>query len=157
MIVDGAGSILDGDSEAIVDPVNCIGVSGAGLALAIKKRYPTEEREFIEWCHRGQAEVGKVLPVEVAGSAGAARLIYYFPTKVHWRNGSDIQYVRMGLEALAEDVNRRSLSSISVPALGCGLGGLRYADVRPLIERFAGLVSATRVVAYPDTSRRNGR
>ena len=34
------GNIFDAQVEAIVNPVNCVGVMGKGLALQFKKRYP---------------------------------------------------------------------------------------------------------------------
>lgn len=40
-----------------------------------------------------------------------------------------------GLDALVSEVRRRDIQSIAVPPLGSGLGGLDWADVRPLIER----------------------
>jgi hypothetical protein len=44
----------------------------------------------------------------------------------HWRDG---------LSALVVEVRRRGIRSIAIPALGAGLGGLDWADVRPRIER----------------------
>jgi O-acetyl-ADP-ribose deacetylase (regulator of RNase III) len=34
------GSIFDSDAEALVNPVNCVGVMGKGLALQFKEKYP---------------------------------------------------------------------------------------------------------------------
>ena len=34
------GDIFNAKTEAIVNPVNCVGVMGKGLALAFKQRYP---------------------------------------------------------------------------------------------------------------------
>jgi O-acetyl-ADP-ribose deacetylase (regulator of RNase III) len=56
------------------------------------------------------------------------------PTKRHWRDRSRIDDVASGIVALVEEVRRRGIRSIAVPPLGCGLGGLDWADVRPRIE-----------------------
>ncbi len=61
------------------------------------------------------------------------RWLVNFPTKKHWRNPSKLSYVTDGLRALVEEIRRLKLSSIAVPALGCGNGGLEWNVVRPLI------------------------
>jgi O-acetyl-ADP-ribose deacetylase (regulator of RNase III) len=42
--------------------------------------------------------------------------------------------IEAGLQALVEEVRQRGIRSIAIPPLGCGLGGLRWADVRAKIE-----------------------
>jgi O-acetyl-ADP-ribose deacetylase (regulator of RNase III) len=62
------------------------------------------------------------------------RYIINFPTKRHWREKALIEDIRSGLRALVAGVQRLGISSIAVPPLGCGNGGLDWRDVRPLIE-----------------------
>jgi O-acetyl-ADP-ribose deacetylase (regulator of RNase III) len=63
------------------------------------------------------------------------RFIVNFPTKRHWRSKSRIEDIESGLVNLVDEVVRRRIRSIAVPSLGCGLGGLNWQDVRPLIEK----------------------
>lgn len=62
------------------------------------------------------------------------------PTKRHWRDPSDIALIEEKLASLArwrEVVWRPERGgSIYVPRLGCGLGVLSWAVVRPLMERY---------------------
>ena len=44
----------------------------------------------------------------------------------------------MGLRNLHRELLRRHIGSIALPALGAGLGGLGWRDVRELIERELG-------------------
>jgi O-acetyl-ADP-ribose deacetylase (regulator of RNase III) len=60
--------------------------------------------------------------------------IINFPTKVHWRGSSKIEYVDEGLLDLRRVVNELGIKSIAIPPLGCGNGGLDWNDVRPRIE-----------------------
>jgi O-acetyl-ADP-ribose deacetylase (regulator of RNase III) len=62
------------------------------------------------------------------------RYVINFPTKRHWRGKSRIVDIRSGLKALIDDVRRLGVRSIAVPPLGCGLGGLDWREVRPMIE-----------------------
>lgn len=132
------GNILDDDAEALVNPVNCVGVMGAGLARQFKERFPDNYARYLGMtCPRGLSP-GRVYLVD-RHDHGAPRWIANFPTKNHWRDPSRIEWVADGLVDLARQVRGR-IRSIALPMLGCGLGGLNFADVRPLIERaFAGL------------------
>jgi O-acetyl-ADP-ribose deacetylase (regulator of RNase III) len=72
--------------------------------------------------------------VHAHGTETQPRYIINFPTKRHWRDRSRMDDVDVGLIALVEKVRSRQIRSIAVPALGCGLGGLAWEDVRPRIE-----------------------
>ena len=76
------------------------------------------------------------------------RLIVNFPTKRHWRDASRMEDLVRGLESLAELVRTRDLRSIALPALGCGLGGLDWSEVRPRIEAAFAPLEGVRVFVY---------
>jgi O-acetyl-ADP-ribose deacetylase (regulator of RNase III) len=127
------GDILAADAEALVNPVNCVGVMGAGLALQFKRAFPQNFAAYETACAAGQLQPGTML-VHATGALSGPRWIVNFPTKRHWREVSRLEDVEAGLLALADEVKRRGIRSIAVPALGCGLGGLKWEDVRPRIE-----------------------
>lgn len=83
-----------------------------------------------------------------SGSAGSPRLIINFPTKQHWRSPSEMDFVARGLDALVEVVRERQIRSMAVPALGAGLGGLDWTEVRPLIERKLAVLEAVDVLVF---------
>lgn len=139
------GNILNSGAAALVNPVNAVGVSGKGLALAIKNAFPAWERVYSLSAKRGEIMPGKVWRYR----ALEGPLIYAFPTKAHWRDPSRIEWIRDGLDSLTADVcGEFGPSSIAIPALGCGLGGLRYEDVRPLIHAAAEKMSKAGVDAW---------
>lgn len=51
-------------------------------------------------------------------SNGYPRYIVNFPTKNHWRNPSKIEYISDGLDDLVKQIQKHSIQSISIPALG---------------------------------------
>jgi O-acetyl-ADP-ribose deacetylase (regulator of RNase III) len=44
----------------------------------------------------------------------------------------------VGLHTLVEALRTHQIRSVAVPALGCGLGGLNWFEVRPLIATILG-------------------
>ena len=128
------GDILVEDAEALVNTVNCIGVMGRGLALQFKKAYPENFRAYAEACGSGDVRPGRMFVFET-GALTNPRYIVNFPTKRHWRNSGRIEDIDSGLKDLTSVIRERGIRSIAVPALGSGLGGLAWSDVRPRIEK----------------------
>lgn len=133
MIEFAHGDLLRSAVEALVNTVNCVGVMGAGVALQFKRAYPSNFRTYVAACRRGDVQPGRMLVVETG--LLMPRLIVNFPTKRHWREGSRLADIDAGLDALVGEVRLRRISSIALPPLGCGLGGLDWRIVRPRIER----------------------
>lgn len=61
----------------------------------------------------------------------------HLPTKLHWRDPAKLRYVEAGLADMSRALAELRVQSVAVPALGCGLGGLYWADVEPLIRSTA--------------------
>src|SRR6185436_21102554 len=79
------------------------------------------------------------------------RFVINFPTKRHWKGKSRIEDIQIGLESLVREVRQRNIKSIAIPPLGCGLGGLDWNEVRPLIEESFRALPEVRVLIYEPT------
>ena len=132
MITITNGDILKANVEALVCPVNCVGVMGKGLALQFRREFPDNYEEYVYACETGGIVLGEVY-VHSRATADLPHYIINFPTKGHWRNSSRLEDIETGLEALIAAVKRLDISSVAVPALGCGLGGLQRDAVFPLL------------------------
>lgn len=128
------GDLLRAEAEALVNAVNCVGVMGRGLALQFKNAFPANFKAYEAACRRDEVRPGRMFVFDT-GSLIGPRYVVNFPTKRHWRDMSRIEDIQAGLEALVEVVRSWSIRSIAIPPLGCGLGGLDWVEVRPLIER----------------------
>ena len=122
-----AGDILADDADALVVPVNTVGVMGKGLALQVARRHPSILTIYKHALRSNRLRIGKVYVV-------SHPLMILFPTKADWHNPSKLEYIQEGLVSLAEEIAKWDLRSIAVPALGCGLGGLDWHQVRAKIE-----------------------
>ena len=125
------GDLFASGCEALVNPVNCVGVMGRGLALQFKRRFPANFEAYRDACARRALRPGRCFVFDAA--AGPPRFIINFPTKRHWREGSRIEDIADGLDHLARILDRRAIRSVAVPPLGCGLGGLPWPEVRSLL------------------------
>jgi O-acetyl-ADP-ribose deacetylase (regulator of RNase III) len=128
------GDLLESQAEALVNAVNSVGVMGRGIALQFKEAFPENFKAYAAACKRDEVRPGRMFVFETGAPTGP-RYIVNFPTKVHWRGKSRLEYIESGLEALAGEVRERNIRSIAIPPLGAGLGGLAWSEVRPLIER----------------------
>ncbi len=133
MIKFKTGNILTEDAEAIVNTVNCVGVMGRGIALQFKKAYPENFKAYAAACKLDEVKPGCMFVHDLGGLTNP-RYIINFPTKRHWRGKSRIEDIESGLQALVDEIRKRKISSIAIPPLGSGLGGLDWADVRNRIE-----------------------
>ncbi len=126
-------SIFDSQAQALVNPVNCVGVMGRGLAKDFAIRYPDMLASYIAKCAAG------FKPGELHVWQSQSLTIINFPTKIHWRDPSKIEYIVQGLDSLLDLCQKWNFQSIAIPALGCGLGQLHWPAVKTLIlDRFMG-------------------
>lgn len=135
MIEETRGNLLEAKAEALVNAVNCVGVMGKGVALQFRQKFSEEYfKDYKRACQNGDLIIGKV-HVYSLSSDGAHRFIINFPTKNHWREKSRFEDIESGLQSLVEAVEKHHIKSIAMPALGCGLGGLDWNEVKPLIKK----------------------
>ena len=146
------GNILDTDAAALVVPVNTRGVMGAGLAKQVADRWPAGERAYKSICQSKALKPGEVWPYSNAGFGPA---LWYFATKDHWRDPSRLEWIDQGLTEVAHlALQWWREEGVAVPALGCGLGGLPWADVEPLIVKHLGPLDRRVVVYAPQAGNR---
>ena len=89
-------SIFASDADALVCPVNTVGVMGAGLAKAFDQRYPGAALTYYLCCETNRLEIGAVL-VAHDPKLASGRVIVFFPTKQDWRKPSRPEYIEAGL------------------------------------------------------------
>lgn len=128
-IIVARGNLLDSQAEALVNTINCVGVMGAGLALDFKNRFPHHFQAYKLACKLHQVVPGKIF----VSQEDSGIYCLGFPTKQHWRDPSKLEWIVSGLHDLVEVVQQLEIKSLAITKLGCGLGGLSWDDVKPLI------------------------
>ena len=130
------GDLLHAKAQALVNTVNTVGVMGKGIALQFKEAFPHNTKVYIEACKKKELEPGKLLAVWDTNLLLGCKLIINFPTKTHWRQPSKYEHIEKGLFALKDLIEKENITSIALPPLGCGNGGLDWNLVKPLIVHY---------------------
>ena len=134
-------NLFDTNADVLVNPVNTKGISGCGIALQFKQRYPLTQKLYEEACKNGWIKLGTPYIISVPQEEqidDKPKYIVCFPTKIAPRRDekSKLSTISNGLLIL----HNRCLDLfppgyvIGLPKLGCGAGNLNEAEVIRLIE-----------------------
>lgn len=129
------GDITEETEGLIIHGVNCQRVMGAGVALAIKKKWPEVYTKYM-FRKQGRESLGSFQPVRIDTGLYVANCwtqeYYGNDGKVY----ADIDAVSVVLQKAFEFCNLSGLE-LKSPMIGCGLGGLSWEDdVYPLFRNY---------------------
>lgn len=127
------GNIFNTKAQTIVNTVNCVGVMGKGIALVYKLRYPNMFEIYQDYCKRHLINIGKLWLYK--GNTFDSWVLN-FPTKIHWKYPSKLEYIEAGLKKFVETYKDRGITSVAFPLLGTNNGGLDKDVVNDLMFRY---------------------
>lgn len=134
MITYVVGDLFQSPAKVLVNPVNTVGVMGAGIAADFKSCYPEMFAQYQALCDQKQLEPGRLWLYRTPH-----KWILNFPTKEHWRSPATVDGIVAGLQKFAATYAEQGITSVSFPLIGTGHGRLDWeADVRPLMEAYLG-------------------
>ena len=152
MILFLKGDIFKTKVDALVNPVNCLGVCGAGLAAAFKDKFPDNYENYKLYCELDKIKPGKMHVFPLTPERGW-KYIINFPTKQDWKFKSKLEDISLGLDDLILNIKKLNIKSIAIPALGCGLGGLDWKEVREEIDTKLKELDDVRILIFEPTKR----
>jgi O-acetyl-ADP-ribose deacetylase (regulator of RNase III) len=122
--------LFQSEADALCNAVNCVGVMGGGLARDFRLNFPREMNdEYIQMC-----ETRLLTPGTLHVWKGKdTKIVINFPTKDDFKHPSRMEYIVDGLVSLREWCEIHPDKSVAIPKLGCGLGLLKWEDVRVAI------------------------
>ena len=126
------GDLFQSKAQTLTNTVNTVGVMGKGIALGFKKRFPKMYEDYLRRCERGEVALGKPYLFK---ETMFEQWILNFPTKEGWRTRSSLSAIQEGLAYLREHIHEWGITSLAVPPLGCGYGGLEWSIVGPALYR----------------------
>jgi len=128
-------------SDAIVVPVNQMlrnngnAIMGAGLAKQALGIWPELEERYGKWLRENKGNLENSLYMADIRTEEHELCLIFFPTKRDWRGKSDIDLIHNYLSFLMQMAEHYGWGTVSLPRLGCGLGGLDWTIVKALLER----------------------
>ena len=123
--------LFESKAQTLVNTVNTVGVMGKGVALGFKQRFPEMYDDYVQRCAAGEVRLGQPYLFRQA----IPPWIINFPTKEHWRGAARLDAIIEGLNYLKVHYEEWQISSVAVPPLGCGEGGLDWKVVGPTLYR----------------------
>ena len=144
------GDMFFSKMQTFTISVNTVGVMGKGLASRTKYQFPDVYVYYQDICRQKKLQMGKPVLYKREGNLiqslseetksliteNGHRWFLLFPTKNHWKTNSPIDGIEKGLQYLLENYKDWQIKSIALPSLGCGLGGLDWKDVGPLMCKY---------------------
>ncbi len=88
--------------------------------------------KYKQLCKEGEFCPGDVFDYDYGGGH-----IYNLGTQVTWRTRAEIEYIEGSLDRMLYLAVCNDVKEIAMPAIGAGLGGLKWDDVKRCIERVA--------------------
>jgi O-acetyl-ADP-ribose deacetylase (regulator of RNase III) len=125
------GNLFNSECQTLVNTVNCVGVMGKGIALEFKNQYPDMFEIYKGYCYDDLMAIGVLYLYRSPN-----KWVLNFPTKVHWKLPSKMEYIEKGLEKVLEKYKEYKITSIAFPLLGCSNGGLDREKVLPLMNEY---------------------
>ena len=148
-------SLVEGDMffsrmQTLTVSVNTVGVMGKGLASRVKYQFPDVYVKYQDVCKTNELRLGKPYLYKRESSLDSfladegeklpdlnhQTWFLLFATKSHWKNMASLEGIESGLKWIVQNYEIEGIKSLAVPALGCGLGGLEWAIVGPLMCRY---------------------
>lgn len=135
-----SGDILMSNAKAVCHGVAPNDSFNQGMALALREYLPAMYKDFRHFCQSQHPQPGDLW---VWGGVGGLRLVSLFTQEAAYEHGSHpgkatLSHVNQALRKLATEARSAGWSSLALPRLATGVGGLDWADVKPLVEKHLG-------------------
>ena len=117
--------------DSLGQGVNCEGVMGRGIAKGFRDLDEGMYRSYRELCLRGGLGLGGLHTWKLADGRWVYNLASQFQRGPHAR----IHAIASSLDKALEHAVEHEVTSLGLPQIGCGIGGLHWPEVLDAIEQ----------------------
>ena len=137
------GDLFTTTADAVGHGVNTEGHMGSGIALAVRAKYPAGYQEYLARTRSGQLVPGgaHLWRDPTGGQPALLNLASQDRRGPHAR----MIWLTASLLAGLHLLTAAGLTSLALPRIGCGIGGLDWAEVEPAITALVGEYGLIRV------------
>ncbi len=142
------GDLLLSKAQAIAHGIAPNDSFSSGLALSLRENWPAMYKDFRHYCQTTHPKAGSAW---LWGGADGVRIVNLFTQEAAYDHGekpgkASVEHVNHSLRELHKLMDSEKFTSLALPRLATGVGGLDWADVKPLIEKhLSGLNAAVYV------------
>jgi O-acetyl-ADP-ribose deacetylase (regulator of RNase III) len=131
------GDLFDSSAPALAHGVNTAGLMGAGIAVEFRRRWPEMYRQYKAYCKKGLLKPGAMWAYSALGFFDTTT-IFNIASQDEPGPHAKLDWLEAGLiDALMYAEQSLHINRIAMPRIGCGIGGLRWEDVREILEYYA--------------------
>lgn len=137
MIIEVSGDILLSQAQVTAHGVAPNDPFGSGLALQLREAAPAMYKDFRHYCQTTHPEAGGLWAWM---GADGKHLVALFTQDGEYGHGgrpgkATTRHVGHALKALRKLAEKERFSSIALPRLATGVGGLAWSEVEPLLRQ----------------------
>jgi len=148
MIKEVSGDILLTGAQVIAHGVAPNDPHNAGLALQLRERWPAMYKDFRHFCQTRHPKSGTLWAWM---GADGKRVVSLFTQQGAYHPGekpgrASVQDVGHALRDLHQLAEKEKFTSIALPRLATGVGGLEWTAVEPLIRQHLGALTIPVIV-----------
>lgn len=127
------GDLFTTHAPAIGHGVNTTGVMGAGIAKEFRQRFPNMFTAYQQRCRNGALRPGDTYTYP----AGHGRFVLNLATQDRPGKRARLPWVATAVQSGFEQLATLGVDWLALPRIGCGIGGLHWGDVEPILIREA--------------------
>ena len=140
MIYEVSGDILLTQAQAIAHGIAANDPMKEGLAFSLHEKYPSMHKDFHHWCHQSRPNPGAAW---MWGGPDGVRIVNLITQEGGYGQGArpeaaTLKHVRDSLKELTKIIANESMTSVALPKLATGVGGLEWDDVYPVVKEKLG-------------------
>lgn len=111
---------------------NCAGAMGKGIALQFRKKFPLMYEQYKTLCKNGDFKVGSVFCYHYTYG-----VVFNLGTQKSWKEKAHLDYIEASLREMMEIAHNNDITEIAMPAIGAGLGGKPWHQIKSIINSIA--------------------
>lgn len=126
------GDLFTTKLQAVGHGVNLEGVMGAGVAKIVRQQFPEAYDAYATLCSHRALFPGAAQMVNT--DFGHGKVIVNMATQLEPGPNAELRLIKLAAANAATSLKwYRGVEEMAIPKIGCGIGGLDWHDVLPLL------------------------
>lgn len=129
-LIQRAGSLFETDAKALAHGVNEDGLMLTGIAPIFRYAFTDMHTEYVRLCAAHELRAGQMFAWPAIGDDPA---VYNIVSQDRRGASARLIWLDSGIRLALAHADASDVELIAAPRIGCGVGGLDWADVGPVL------------------------